>query len=89
MVLEIFSQQFNYVPPFSFILVNIVLICYHRNMGGLKQKIFQAFLIFSFLSALSSIQAADFKTAWEKTVVVIHIFLLTNAREMVMENLVV
>ena len=38
-------------------------------MRGPKQKIFLTFLVISFLFAPLSIQAADFQTAWLKTVV--------------------
>lgn len=38
-------------------------------MWGPKQKIFLSFLVFLFLFAPSSLQAADFQTSWVKTVV--------------------
>ena len=53
----------------SFVLVNPVMICYHRVMMGPNQKIFLTFLFLSFLYAPSALQAANSQTAWVKTVV--------------------
>jgi hypothetical protein len=53
----------------AFVLVNLVMICYHRRMRGPNQKIFLTFLVLSFLFAPSALQAADAQTAWVKTVV--------------------
>ncbi|MFX0200116.1 MAG: thermonuclease family protein [Candidatus Hodarchaeota archaeon] len=66
------GQRSQWFTPFS--LVKLFIICYHRLMRGPKQKIFLSFLVIPFLFGPSSLQVADFQTAWVKTVVAIDMF---------------